>query len=735
MPVLFSSGAFSLALFVSAALLFAVQPMLGRMLLPLVGGAPSGWLTALAFFQIALLVGYAIAHLLARFDARRQMFGTILLITAGTLFLPPHLTQSASNGAIGAGGVVALLFQAVALPYIALSTVSSGLQRLFAARTYGQNQDPYFLYAASNAGSFAGLLAYPFVLEPFLKLSEQAWLWGIVYGFLLILLVLLTSPRLATNASEASGSVPKPALPDAATKISTQQKCLWVLLAFIPSSLSMGLTSLLTKDLGSVPLLWVIPLGLYLLTFVLAFARKRRVNMNFLRFLQLISTGILIALFATANNLAIANWGMTLPPILAFFVTALWCHTRLAELRPNEAKLTEYYLWLSLGGALGGSFNAFLVPLILAMPHEFIIMLLLALFLQPSPKITRDRTLGLIGAALLVILCVTTMQYNIDVLTLMLRLFKFLGIVIAVALACYLPRALSGAGLAVIILGMTPLNADQPLAVARDFFGSIRVVDSPLKEDPSIVWRRFIHGSTIHGMQKIAPSLSTQVNSYYTTLLLAARYLQSRDIGILGLGAGVQLCMQKPAQNFTVYEISPLAVTIAKQWFSFIRDCGEPTWRIGDGRLLLAQDKDARFDLLVMDAFSSDAIPMHLLTREAVAIYKSRLKPNGVIAFNISNRYYDLLRPLAALAEDAELSAYYIYDGISDLRTGKVAAKWVLMAPKTLDLTALEAEGWKPLSNDNFNLWTDDYANVFEVMNMVVKLRQSLFGSPATATP
>lgn len=715
--------AFSITLFLSAALLFAVQPMLGKMLLPLVGGAPSGWLTALAFFQIALLAGYYAAHLLARLPPQKQAAATLALLIGGILFLPPGLPAAIDNaGNIGnVMQVLLLLLQSIALPYLALSTVSSGLQRLYGAGRNAANhaRDPYFLYAASNAGSFAGLLTYPILVEPFLPLQAQSHIWTAIYVVLIAMIGVLLLLPVRDDAQAAAGTI-KPKAP--AYTVTWRQRLTWMVLAFVPSSLSMGLTALVTTDIGSLPLFWVVPLALYLLTFVIAFARGRRLVAGEMAMTQWGLIALILIAVIWTNNVFVMSWGLALVLILAFFVTALMCHMEVVDRRPGQESLTEFYLWLAVGGALGGCFNAFLTPLIFPEPIEFILLLSLSTLLQPWPGNKYLRLAGYaglpvaIGGAIWLFMLPSESASAASMMAGGAALFAGMGLT-----ACA-PRLFAVIGTATMLLAISPLNDFSPLDVKRDFFGVIKIVDA--RETDGSVWRRFMHGSTLHGKQRVRPAVDTNVASYYTPLRIIFDTYQPKNVGILGLGAGVMLCLKAPGRHFTVYEIGPLVREAANQWFTFIRECGEPEWRIGDGRLELQREPDRRYDLLVMDAFSSDSIPMHLVTREAVKLYFDRLTPQGILVFNISNRYYDLRRPLAALAHGAQVQAWTITDTITDYKTGRLASMWVVMASGTVDMQPLADAGWRRLTDDGQPVWRDDFANILSTLFIVQQWQQ-----------
>ncbi len=703
-------------LFVSAGLLFAVQPMLGKMMLPLVGGSPSGWLTALAFFQMALLAGYLLAHGLSRLSARGQAWATVGVLVLGFVQLPPGFGGSAGVENVGsAWGVLALLVRAIFVPYLGLATVSSGLQRLYAARA-GAGSDPYFLYAASNAGSFIGLLAYPLVVEPLVPLSVQSVGWLVGYGLLVALIVALAWPRggaatAATTTTTSAATV----LP-----LSWRQRGYWVLLAFIPSSLSMGLTSLVTADFGSLPLFWVIPLALYLLTFVLAFSNRTYVSDNRLNLIRLFILVPLIVIYMRGQGLLILQWWLVSVPIGAFFFTAWWCHQKLSGMRPSAAQLTEFYLWLSFGGALGGVFNAFVAPFIFTYAAEYFIVLLLSLWLSPQPKapklmVENQAVFGILMLLLMGLYFVVVWSIGSNAI---LSWIMTVPLVLGFCAIALLPRVLMVLGILACIAVSPMLVGVGRIDMARNFYGSYFVSDATSATGKTV--RRLYHGSIVEGMQTMTPMPLAAANAYFSAPLteLFRRY-NYRDIGMLGLGAGIALCFNDGDRKFTVYEINPLMRDLARKHFTYLSSCGEPRWRMGDARKMMEDDEPSQYDFMILDAFSSGSIPSHLITREAIALYISRLRENGMMVWNINSVYYELAPALAAMAHEQGWRAWKHFDEVGDFANDLTPHHWVLLAPKHLDLTPLKEFGWEELPETDFPVWRDDYANVLAALRMI----------------
>lgn len=696
---------FSATLFLSASLMFVIEPMIGKMMLPLVGGSPSGWLIAIAYFQLALVLGYFLAYLLQRFTVRLHVGLVCLIFLAGISFLPPDIKTDflASDNFPEALKVFLSLGARLTLPFVALAMVSSSLQRLFSVGPSTTAKDPYFLFASSNLGSFCGLLSYPLWFERVSGLSFQASLWQEGY---LILLGLIGICLCLTPSRDVKDHFPGTE-PDNTILWSTRGT--WILLAFIPSSLMLGITAYITEDIGAVPLFWVFPLSLYLLTFVLAFSGQSPKLAKSLTFLHPLAVALLILVFVRRPTLNLSLYGrlgyMALP-LSAFFLIAFFCHSLLAASRPNVRRLTEYYLWIAIGGALGGMFNAFIVPLIFPQPIEFIVISLLSCTVSPTLRSLQDKKSRTLIWSLLVFALVISFKYAFDkkdhefavpgspffvsfvflvtmiigcltnlganasrqangrweifaagitmIGILSLRTFPgfqenlmsyvpdFLPGILSALLLCFVyfyPRSSTlmpfiPLTVAVFILGMLVLpdqNASPLLEIKRNFFGILRVYDKP-QHGKTI--RYIYHGSTVHGVQQVYPEIDTQPASYYISSGPVGDIMtvsHPSNVGVIGLGSGAITCFIEADRHFTFYEIDPDVVDIASTWFNYFHDCGLPKIEIGDGRQLLFHDHDARYDLLIVDAFTSDAIPFHLLTEEAIHLYSEHLKPDGIL--------------------------------------------------------------------------------------------------------
>lgn len=705
---------FSLTLLLSAALMFTLQPMVGKMLLPLVGGAPSGWLVAMSYFQIMLLAGYWVAHRLSFWPEFYHAAAVLALLAAGLAMLPVRMdgTVALFPTLPEAVRVFAALAATLTLPFLALATLSPSLQRLFANSPSPAAKNPYFLFAASNLGSFGGLLAYPLAMEWFLGLQAQSRFWTVGYGILLALCALcfvMARPAIKRVAVDAGVAAQRPSLP---------LRLRWLALAFVPSSLMVGVTAHITTDVGGVPFFWVLPLGLYLLTFVLAFADRPSPKMAWLPYLQPVALALFV--FSLVQQpLGIASGATHVQivlPLLVFCLCAMQCHYTLAMSRPVPQHLTAFYLWVALGGALGGIFNAFVAPLLFPLPVEFALVALLSALINPRVSaVLVDKvapfSYALSGVALVFLYGVLHIAPQgaglvFAVVGPLVLLFCLVGLSVN-------PRLFA---IVAILLGVIAgFNGAGPQLrdVARNFFGVLRVYDGTI--DGSVV-RMLFHGSTIHGRQLIDPPQAAP-NSYYATHGPAGDVIGLKpwkSIGVIGMGSAQLSCYQEAGRVFTYYEIDPNVPVMAARWFDYMRVCGTPRILVGDGRRLLAAEKPAAHDLLILDAFTSDAVPVHLMTREAVQSYFDRLTPDGLLLVHISNRFYDFRGPLSAIARELGLQALtrrYMPTAIDQKGLATVSA-WVVMARNAGALEGLRERDWRDLPPSRGAVWTDDYSNL-----------------------
>lgn len=708
---------FSLTLFLSASLMFSLQPMVGKMLLPIVGGTPAGWITALAFFQVMLLGGYFLAHALSRFQPHVQGLAYLLCLGIGCFFLPIALNKHADlvSSSPMATDVFVLLTAAVAIPFIALSATSSTLQRLFTTTKHASAQDPYFLYAASNLGSFAGLLLYPFIVEPNTTLSLQShgWLFGYVALIVMTILCLMVSDK-------KSASLPKNPTPLAA--IGWKRRLEWICLAFIPSGLLLAVTTHITTDIFSVPLLWVLPLGIYLLTFIIAFSKKPVIPYHWVLKAQPIAVSCMIAItLMVTSSLSYSLLSCALN-LAAFTVVALMCHMRLAQLRPVEdpRHLTDFYLMIALGGALGGILNAFIAPVIFARLQEYPLLMIASCLFNDNLKKKISNRYVYFSIAAYVLIAVLAFMHMRGALTPTLQDALLVLIFILVTLH---PK-LSLAGSIVVFIGISTYTWVNPLLLnERNFYGVIKVYDRnmALSAHETVTTRYMSHGTTLHGTQILQPNYEMVPTTYYTRegpLNDVINLIHPKAVAAVGLGTGSINCYATPERQITFFEINPAVIDIAQQYFTYLSKCGTGMPRIilGDARLELQKLENEKFDLIVLDAFSSDTLPTHLLTKEAVETYLERLTPGGFILFHISNRFFTLEAPITAIGESLGLQNAMVTRILP--QPYAASSKWIALTRQSVRLLPLAEKGWvRAYLRKEIKPWTDDYTGLLNIMN------------------
>jgi hypothetical protein len=724
-------------MFVSAFLLFWVQPMFSKMVLPLLGGSPAVWNTCMVFYQAALLAGYTYAHTATRWlGVRRQAVFHLALLALIIFSLPIGLAHGWTPPA--AGSPIAWLFLvllvSVGLPFFVISTTAPMLQKWFAHSGHPAAHDPYFLYGASNLGSLMALLGYPVFLEPYLRLADQSWAWAGGYLGLLALIavcavMLWRAPAASGTAMAQEGPASPGETPAAAFcgSLTLGSRLWWVLLAFAPSSLLLGVTTYLSTDIAAVPLLWVVPLAIYLLTFVLVFARKPLVPH---RLTVLLEPYFVIAIALTFFLQLTGAWQFFLLHLVTFFLLAMVCHGELMQLRPGASHLTEFYLWMSVGGVLGGLFNALVAPMTFRAVIEYPLVIVVACLLRPYLTSGAWRPYRLLLDFLLPLALFGLLGGLIRLLPDGGSTLQWFGLSCAAIVLCFSFRKRPvrfGLGIGAVMLAgvwFTP-NSSQILFQERDFFGVLQV-----KQDLDRKFHLLTHGTTLHGAQSQDPASRRKPLTYYSRSgplgqVFAALSEKGtlRRIAVIGLGTGTVACYGQPGQHLTFYEIDPAVERIARNphYFTFLKDCpAEVQVVLGDGRLSLQQAPDAGYDLIILDAFSSDAIPVHLLTREALRLYLAKLKKSGILAFHITNRYLDLRPVVGDLAREAGLSCL-IQSGRKlseeDEDEYQCASTWVIMARDVQDLgRRLTLPRWHPLpGRPGEALWTDDFSNILTV--------------------
>lgn len=731
-----SRGLFLLTILAGSFLLFLVQPMIARMALPRLGGAPAVWNSAMLVYQALLLAGYAYAHRLAREPARRQAIIHIALFAVALLWLPIGLAslQPPADGS-PIFWVPWLLTASIGPLFFVVSAQAPLMQRWYALS--GNKGEPYALYAASNIGSFAGLIAYPLIVEPFTTLHSQKWIWSIIYLGLMAFVIMCAVKLWRTDVSPVETIT----VPTERNRISRKRRLYWIALAAVPSGLMLSTTSHLTTDLVAMPLLWVIPLGIYLLSFSVAFADDQRPAYWISRFAPLVMVISGTFVFVVWGKAAIN--GLVASLSLLFFV-AVSLHNEMYRTRPAASELTSFYLMMSVGGVIGGLFCAIIAPLLFDWTWEHPILILLAALLLPKisvlpfghnkPKLPWIM-LGLGCIALILGLVggisepVTTSLPKVVLATTV--------IVLAVAVAGFrIPFLLAVAGLLITNGGWYSLQQSYAGVRMRSYFGTYTVNSS---ESGQVRWLN--HGTTMHGMQLLDEP--TRPISYYPVTsgvgiaLTKAPELYGPDarIGVVGLGTGTLACYRKPGQFWQFFEIDPLVIEIARERkiFSFLEKCApDVPIQLGDARLTLTTVPQGQFDILALDAFSSDSIPLHLLTKEAFATYRRALKPDGLLLVHISNRYINLNPVVAAEARANGWHAALRHDSPTEalVAKGDRASQWIALSPDAGKLAQLtgkvdarkskyhDADQWIALDPASKSAWTDDYASVLPHLSL-----------------
>ena len=726
---------FATTLFTSAALMFALQPMFGKILLPLLGGSPAVWNTCMVFYQSILFLGYLYAHYLStRLSQRRQILVHLAVILVSCLALPVALPDSISppTESNPTFWIIGILLAAIGLPFFVVSTTAPLIQKWFAHAGHHTSDDPYYLYAASNAGSLIALLSYPFLIEPNIGLVQQRMLWSLGFGLLGLLIVgcafiLWKARQSPDQEAEESGD----------EQLSLSTKLHWLALAFVPSSLLLGLTTFISTDIASVPLLWIIPLTLYLLSFILVFSKWRdRIHPWMLALQPIILLPFLG--FSFINPAVLPYWVDLGLHLAAFFTAAMVCHGELARLRPATRHLTAYYLIMSFAGMLGGMFNTFVAPFIFNAVYEYPLMIVASLLLRPGLKATFDspdkqwlKDLILPGALLITgtLIYASTADLPQYLDTLGVGLILCAGLTYAFRGQPLTLASLSGI-LILFTFGLHGLLSNT-VYQERTFFGVLSVRESILdnEQNQPEKYREFFHGTTKHGAQRLAAKDARTPTTYFSrqgpigqVFNVYDKVNGNWDIGIIGLGAGTLSCYTKEGQTWAFYELDPLVIDIASNpdYFTFISQCNPKIRMVpGDARLSLEKEPEHKFDLFIVDAFSSDSIPTHLLTQEAIKLYFNKIKPGGILALHITNRHLALKKVLSDHAQQLHLAAL-----IQEFKPREeiplvIATDWVVMAKQAETLEPLKQSqlgSWQklPLYFD-IKPWTDDFTNIVSI--------------------
>ncbi len=728
--------AFACALFSSAMLMFGIQPLFAKFVLPRLGGSPAVWSVALVFFQGILVLGYAYAHLLTKLTQPRTaaMIHTAVMLAAIAclpIAYPEGWTEvPATNVPFW---VLSLFAVGVGFPAFAISANAPLLQSWFSRTGHRHAADPYFLYGASNIGSFIGLMAYPFILEPVFQLQTQSLVWS--GGFVILAAMIgicgFIVAQLCTtsNNTAADGQSAAQATSIKAAPVTWTERFTWMALAMIPSGLLVGVTAYITTDLASAPFLWIIPLAMFLATFVITFQRTPVISHARIRQLHVLIVAPVAVLLVSPFMSGLLSLVVHLA---VFFICAMLCHGELVRRRPASVHLTEFYMLMSIGGVMGGLFASLIAPNIFSTIHEYPILLAATFLCNPliwnkANKLSLQKDWPLAVLALLVV------GMFVPLLTDFIHWAWFSGIVIF-TISAYLLRNNPRAQAAAVASGMFLVALYQPysdeLVRVRSFFGVSSVVSADNGRAHVLK-----HGTTDHGREIRLDASGNRLESrpegtrYYhqrgaiVAAFDAIRQKSGRidDAMIVGLGAGSMACQRREGERWSYVEIDPEVIKLARdpKYFSFLEKCGESEGVIlADGRLALEKARNAQFDLILMDAFSSDAIPVHLLTREAMALYRTKLKQDGAMVLHISNRHMELRSVVDAMAKAEGLVAYFNDRAgpgwPTDESKYEADASVAVVAANMQALGGiLDDERWQPLKAENLpEAWTDSYSNI-----------------------
>jgi hypothetical protein len=722
---------FTGTLFLSALLLFAVQPLFAKMVLPRLGGSPGVWSVAMVFFQGALLAGYAYAHLLiARLSPRHGAL-VHLGVMAAVLILALPIGVASGFGRPPSEGqalwLLGLFAASIGLPFFAVAANAPLLQAWFARSGHPHRDDPYFLYGASNVGSLLALISYPLLIEPLATLTQQARLWTWGFGLLIGAVALSASfvVRRGTSVPVEAGAV------SPAEQIGWGRRAAWTAYAFVPSALLVAVTAHISTDVAAAPLFWVVPLALFLVTFIITFQRKPVLRHALMLRLQPIMVGL--PAISSLGGLRF-DWPMAITlHLIGFFSIAMVCHGELVRRRPAAAQLTEFYLCMSLGGVLGGLFAGLVAPVIFSTVIEYPLLIVAGLLCRPglwdAPNRRRqwlEAAVILTVAALAVIpgLAFGWMPPESTALYYRWGLAALAGLIM---LQSNHPARLASLVVLAMAISGTYSVSMRPLETVRSFFGVHKIVETPDRE-----FHLLMHGTTAHGAVRVRspdgrpvegpprPTTYYHADGAIAQPILAARQARGGKldkVAIIGVGTGSLACFKQPGETWTFYDIDVDVVAIARDpgKFRFVSTCApDAAFVIGDARLTVADAPDGSFDVIVVDAFTSDAIPVHLLTREAVALYTRKLAQGGVVVIHVSNRNMELASVVAAVAADDGLVAWTRDRFERDRPDLEIDPHVVVLARRHDDLGPLRTTSdWESLPTERaVKAWTDDYADI-----------------------
>lgn len=699
---------FPLALLLSASLLFMIQPMAAKVLLPAFGGTPAVWAVCMFFFQALLLVAYAYVWAISRFRYGGLWRSVHIAVSLLSIFFLPLLFSPDSGTDIPEFSILKSLVMQLGLPLLVIGSSAPLLQYAFSQNQKIRSSDPYYLYAASNAGSLLALLSYPWLIERYFSVKQQFFAWNVAYALYLILLILLlTTSRYAPVIQTYSR----------AGTVSFAKKLWWIYLSFVPCSLMLGVTFYITTDIAATPLFWVLPLALYLLTYVITFSRKSFISHRWVQ-----RNTLFILIFPIIGFIAgihsLPGWQLIIAHLVTFFMLGLLFHGELARSRPPVSQLTTFYFCIASGGVLAGVFNSLLAPILFIHAEEYPLIILIALFGISMPR--------------------QNFQWGVPLLTILLLLINYylpdqgwphwiksMHILEILALAMILIFANSSKTLFVsmsilfVFIFMPWFKTPTILSQQRNFYG----VKQVYAQNGLHV---FMSHSTLHGFQLIKNKQQKEyrgIEAYYGAVFPVVQYLQqihpSLKTIIFGLGVGTMVCQFRKQDEITMVEIDPQVIEMANnpEFFTYLQDCPAKVSIIrDDGRLALTHMPDHAYNLLVMDAFSSDAIPVHLLTLEAFKLYQQKITENGVILANISNRHLNVLPVITAAGRELDMAVLHTRQN-GNRKQGQLPSEWVLLTKNEETISSLlRDKNWRFVAENESLLWRDDYTNLIPIL-------------------
>lgn len=696
---------FPISLFLSACLLFVIQPMVAKALLPVFGGTPSVWTVCMLFFQIILLLSYSYAWVLSRLGHSQSWRYIHLAVCCISMAFFPLFFSPAIHDGSPEMQILKLLGIQLGLPLLVIGASAPLLQYGYSQMKGMSNKDPYFLYAASNAGSLIALLAYPFLVERLANINQQFLTWnGLYLIYLVFLVMILWLFRYRTNETQRENIRP----------IRWSEKGMWIFLSFIPCSLMLGVTFFITTDVAATPLFWVLPLSLYLLSFVISFANKPFISHRWVvrNILLFVAFPVLSFIFGVHT---VSAWLLILIHLTSFFMLALLCHGELARTRPPANHLTTFYFCLALGGVFAGIFNGLLAPMWFTHAYEYPLALLFSLLCIPMQQ---KKTQWLLMFSIVFMMVLNYFFANAVWMQPFAQYNAIAVLALTLLFVCAQNRLSLFVGMSCMFayLFVPWLKPTDILTQQRNFYGIKQVT-------AGANYHALMSNNTLHGFQIMDENQSLDGGwAYYGAIKPVVQHLQKNHDSlhalVMGLGTGIMSCQFREQDRLTFAEVDKQVITIANNpnYFSFLRDCPPKLDVIQqDGRIAVSHAKDAQYDILVLDAFNSDSIPVHLLTSEAFQLYQQKMTPEGFIAVNVSNRHLRLLPVLTAAGREQDMIVLHLHQAVRE-KLGQLPSEWVLLTQNEELAMHIMKHGWRFVTESEMVRWSDNYSNIVTLL-------------------